>query len=526
MIITQTDLINMRITANAPMTREEILKRLIEDDKKSAEYLAALDAERYYKRDQDIKAHDFRKSTIIDRVINDEGKEVDKEVEFSNPNRSNHRMQHRFLFNHVEQKVAYISGREPSITVDGAEPSDDGETGNEQWLYQNELAKTTGAKFRRMLLRWERKASLGGKAWVHHYKDKEGKLRQIVVPRTEGIAIYDTVHDNQIVEFIRHYSVQQTEGRGKAETVTVAEWWTDKEVTEYTSDKNGNFTISQPSRPHYETVTYVNGADGVTQVEKSREGRSWGRAPFVEMANNSDALTDLQVYKDLIDAYDLVASKGTNNLMDFNEFFAIIQGFGGDAASAIVRKLEINRAVSVGAAGAGNNVTMRQLDLQMQGRIDWLKQLWDAIHYFGSAVDPTKDHIGNAASGSSLEFQYSLLDLKAENMITEAESALVEYFWFITENLNRQNGTSYDADLVSIQFNKSRVTNNLETVTMITQSADLLPDKLLLQAHPLVKDADQAYKDLLAEREKKLSRQREMFGTFGGYPKPKNDDDE
>jgi SPP1 family phage portal protein len=153
----------------------------------------------------------------------------------------------------------------------------------------------------------------------------------------------------------------------------------------------------------------------------------------------------------------------------------------------------------------------------MEGRINWLKELWESIHYFGCAVDPTKDSIGNAASGISLEFQYSLLDLKANNMITEAEPALVEYFWFITEDFNRQNNTNYDADLVSIQFNKSRVTNNLETVTMITQSADLLPDKLLLQAHPLVKDADQAYKDLLAEREEKLSRQREMFGAFGEH---------
>ena len=63
-MITQTELANMRISANAPMTREEILKQLIEDDKKSAEYLAALDAERYYKRDQDIKAHDLGSQSL------------------------------------------------------------------------------------------------------------------------------------------------------------------------------------------------------------------------------------------------------------------------------------------------------------------------------------------------------------------------------------------------------------------------------------------------------------------------------
>lgn len=521
-MITQTELINMRINASAAMSQEEILKKLIEEDRMSASYQAAADAERYYSKEQDIKAHDFQKSVILDRKVNNEGMEMDVEVVFNNPNRSNHKMQHRFLFNHVEQKVGYIAGREPSITVDGAESSADGKGGNAEWIYQNELAKTTGARFRRLLLQWQRRASLGGKAWLHEYKDRDGKLMQIVVPRTEGIPIYDTIYNSTLVEFIRYYSVQQTIAQGETETITHAEWWTAQDVTRYTSDSEGKFTVDGPSEPHYHTVTWVNGEDGVTQREVTREGRNWGRVPFVEMANNSDALTDLHVYKDLIDAYDLVASKGTNNLMDFNEFYAVIQGFGGDAAGAIVKKLEINRAVSVTSQGGG--VEMRQLDMQMQGRIDWLKALWDAIHYFGCAVDPSKDSVGNAASGVSLEFQYSLLDLKANNMIAEAELALTEHFWFVTEDINRQQNASYDADLVAVQFNKSRVTNNLETVQMIAQSTDMLPDKLLLQAHPLVKDADQAYKDLLAERHDRAKAQREIFGSFGTPLEPEDED--
>lgn len=525
-MITQTEIINMQISANAPMTRAEILKQLIEEDQKSDEFRAAQDAERYYKREQDIKGYDFRQSIILDRKTNDEGIEVDVEQTFINPNRSNHRMQHRFLFNHVEQKVSYISGREPSITVDGAEPSEDGKSGNEEWTYQNELAKTTGAKFRRLLLQWQRKASLGGKAWLHEYKDKDGQLKQLVVPRTEGVPIYDTTYNRTLVEFIRYYAIRQTVAHGKTETITRAEWWTDRDVTYFISDKSGKFDQEGATRSHYSTVTLVNGQDGETLVEKERKGKSWGKVPFVELANNSDALTDLHVYRDLLDAYDLVASKGTNNLMDFNEFYAVIQGYGGDAAGAIVKKLEINRAVSVGSAGTGNSVTMQQLDMQMQGRIDWLKQLWDAIHYFGCAVDPSKDSVGNAASGVSLEFQYSLLDLKANNMIAEAELALTDHFWFVTEDINRQSGSAYDSEKVSIQFNKSRVTNNLEVVQMITQSADLLPDKLLLQAHPLVKDADQAYKDLLSERVESQKRQRMIFGNFGEPVEPDEGENE
>lgn len=515
-MITQTDIVNLKISENAPMTDAEIVRHLIEEDQKSEEYRAAQVAERYYKKDQDIKGHDFQKSKIIDRKVDPETRE-EKDVEeyFINPNRSNHRMQYRFLFNHVEQKVSYISGREPSITVDGAEPSEDGKTGNEEWEYQNALAKTTGSKFRKMLLQWERRASLGGKAWVHEYKDAEGNLKQLVVPRTGGVPIYDTAYAETLIGFIRYYPIKETRAHGQTKTIFKAEWWEPDGVTRYTSDADGDYSADGPKESHYETVTYVTGPDGETLVERKREAKNWGRVPFVEMANNSDALTDLHPYKDLIDAHDLVASKGTNNLMDFNEFYAVIQGFGGDAASAIVKKLEINRAVVVGSAAQGNSVTMQQLDMQMQGRIDWLKELWDAIHYFGCAVDPSKDSIGNAASGVSLEFQYSLLDLKANNMITEAEQALIDHFWFVTEDFNRQNGTAYDPELVAIQFNKSRVTNNLELVQMIIQSQGLVPDKILLQAHPLVKDADQAYKDMLAMKEEQAKIQYELMGRFG-----------
>lgn len=158
---------------------------------------------------------------------------------------------------------------------------------------------------------------------------------------------------------------------------------------------------------------------------------------------------------------------------------------------------------------------MEQADLQMQGRLDWLKELWSAIHFFGCAVDTNADRIGNAPSGVSLEFQYSLLDLKADLMITEAALALENHFWFVTEDINRRENAQYNSELVSVTFNKSRITNRLETVTMIMQSENIVPERILLQAHPLVDDADQAYKDLLEQRKQKLKEQQVQFGSFG-----------
>lgn len=516
MLITETDLINMRISAGAAMNNAQILAELIAAHDTDPGRVRAIDADRYYKFEQDIKGLDFQKTTVINGD--------DAEEEFTNKNRSNVRIQHRFLFNQVEQKIGYISGKEPTIAVDNAKPSEAGTGGNEEFLFQTALTNTTDAKFRKVLLQWQRKTSLHGVSWLHEYKDAQGKLRQVIIGRDSFIPIYDTAFEQDLLEGIYYFPIEQRTGTEK-KIIYKAQWWTAKDVTYWI--QQGSSYIMDPDypvnpAPHYWEVIHVNGPDGVTRVEKSRTSISWGRIPFIEQANNADKLTDLEPIKDLIDAYDLVSSKGTNNLMDFNEFYAVIQGFGGDAASAIVKKLEVNRAVSVnGEKGA---IEMKQLDLQMAGRIDWLKELWKAIHVFGQAVDVSNDQMGTAPSGVSLKFQYTLLDLKANNMIIEAETALKDHLTFLTGEINKRDGKKYDPEMIRVTFNKSQITNDAETVRMIMNSDNLVPERILLAAHPLVTDVDQAYKDLLEQRKQKLEEQRAQFGEFGGQANTGNTD--
>lgn len=518
MLITQTDLINLRIQAGAAMSNAQILAELIASHETDPGRIKALDADRYYKGEHDIKALDFQKITIIDAN--------DAEEEFTNKNRSNVRIQHRFLFNQVEQKIGYISGKEPTIAVDDAKAPENETKGNEEFSFQTSLANTTDSKFRKILLQWQRKTSLHGVSWLHEYKDPKGKLREVIIGRDSFIPIYDTLYEQDLIEGIYYFPIEVREGTRK-KTIFKAQWWTASNVTYYI--QQGNSYILDPDylvnpAPHYWEVKKVNGPDGVTQIEKSRAPISWGRLPFIEQANNADKLTDLEPIKDLIDAYDLVSSKGTNNLMDFNEFYAVIQGFGGDTASAIIRKLEVNRAVSVG--GTGGSVEMKQLDLQMAGRIDWLKELWKAIHVFGQAVDVSNDQLGNAPSGVSLKFQYTLLDLKANNMIIEAETALKDHLSFVTGEINKRDKKEYDPEKIRVSFNKSQITNDAELVQMIIASENLVPERTLLAAHPLVHDVDQAYKDLIEQRKQKLEEQRQQFGEFGGQPNPADADEE
>lgn len=518
-MITLTDIANARIRQGAMLSDSAIIIDLLDSYVKEGAYIRASEGEAYYGGDHDIKDHDFQTSEIVyTDTTNPETPSLDTYETFRNPNASDRRVQHKFLFNHIEQKVGYISGREPTISVDGAKADDNG-GGNDLWRYQTELAKTTNARFSKILPEWERAASKYGVAWLHEYKDKTGALRQIVIGKLQGLPIYDTIHQQELVGFIYWYTVTENIS-GQEQIIKKVQWWTSANVTYWTESGSDGFVMDPDYQinpaPHYWEVIYGTGPDGVAQLEKSRTGKSWGRVPFVELANNPARLTDLQQYKDLIDAYDLISSTGTNNLLDFNEFYLAILGFGGDVANAIRKKLLVNKSVS--ATASTGSIEMKQAELDMQGRINWLKEIWSAIHFFGNAVDTNADRIGNAPSGVSLEFQYSLLDLKADLLITEAKLALTDHFWFVTEDLNRRNRTAYDSTLVNISFNKSRITNRLETVQMIVQSDNLVPERLLLQAHPLVDDADQAYKDLLEQRTQKLKEQRAMMPTYGKLP--------
>lgn len=509
MFITEMELQKLRLSAGGAMSEGEILTSLIKEDRECPSYRMALIADEYYEGRHDVLKHDFQVEYISETVTGDDGKSIEQETAYTNLNRSNLRSPNPFFWIHVEQKTYYVLGKEPSVSVD--------DTVTDWEAFGKELSKTTDAAFMNLLTDWATEASKGGRAWLKEYRDRDGRLRQAVIPRKNGIPVYDTAHDKELVEFIYHYDVELHLGRETKKKRTYAEWWTQKGVTYWYSDGETAAFLPDPDRPgvqpHFRTTTYVNGADGVTQVKKSSEGRTWERFPFVELCNNKGGISDLARYKDLIDAYDLIQSKGSNNALDFNEFFAILQGYGGETANAVVRKLRINQAVSI--TGQGGNIDLKQLDLAMTGRIDWLKVLRDAIHEFGMAVDIKSDSFGNAPSGVALKFQYTLLDLKANRLISQMRTALEQHFWFVTQDINKTAAASYDPAAINVTFNKSLITNDVETVSMIMASTDLVPERILMAAHPLVDDADKAMAEMEKQRKKQAEEARKAMGSYG-----------
>lgn len=483
MLLTQTDLINMKISAEAKINNSDIIKDLINDDVTSSLKKNMMLGEKYYQGEHDILEKDFTKEVLFS--TDDLGNE--KKEFFSNPNISNHHNIHTFHTILVDQKAAYLVGKEPTLTVDGAESDEN------KKLYENIISKFADEQFNDKVHDLIVGASNKGYEFIHFYYDSDSKLKFTIVPSNECIPIFDSNHQNELLELIRYYYITVVKGNEKVLRKKV-EWWTKDDVTYYIEDENGHFLLdsgySINPMPHWFEVSSLNG------IETKRVGHCWGKVPFVMLENNSRQTTDLQKIKGLIDAYDLISSQGTNDLVDLVTLYWCIQGYGGETASTIARKLRTNKAVNI--SDASGSIDAKQVELPVSGRLEWLKFLRRDIFNFGMGID-TDNEVFGTASGVSLKFRYTQLDLKANAMIPKLKKAIREMIWFFTDDFNRVNGTNFDSQCVRITINKTMITNESETVEIIKNSQGILSNKTLLKYHPYVEDANAEIREIESE---------------------------
>jgi predicted AlkP superfamily pyrophosphatase or phosphodiesterase len=59
---------------------------------------------------------------------------------------------------------------------------------------------------------------------------------------------------------------------------------------------------------------------------------------------------------------------------------------------------------------------------------------------------------------------------------------------------------------------------------MIAQSDNIVPERMLLAAHPLVDDIDEAYKQLLEQRQQRIEQQQAFMSDYGQPPENEEED--
>lgn len=493
MEITNMDLIRQKLAAEGNLSFSSILKLILKDDESNPAKGMMRTGESYYRGEHEVLKHDFQKSQIYG--------EHGQITTARNRNNSNHHNMHNFYGLQVDQKAAYILGKPPTVTVEGAEDN--------AALKRFEDAITaisSDEKFADILGDYIVGASNKGLEWLHLYYDRDSVLQYAIVPAEEVIPFYDADHQEELTELIRYYSVAVIQN-GEEKLRKKIAWWTKEDVTFYEETEDGEFILDTALNPnpraHWYDVTHTD------QVEVSRQPQSWGRVPFIPLYNNRIHASDVTRVKGLIDAYNLISSASTNNQIDLVELYWMIQGFGGEAAKEVRERLQINKVVSI--PDPEGKIAAQQVTLNVQERIAWLALLRKDIYHLGQAVDTDADKFGNSPSGVSLQFQYTLLDQKADTLILKLKRAMKDFFWFITEDINRKGGTRYDSTLVRFDINKAKVINTLETAQMVQMLQGIVPDTTLYQLLPFIDDAAQAMDEMEAQKDANAKRQKDVF---------------
>ncbi|MBQ3568007.1 MAG: phage portal protein [Anaerotignum sp.] len=478
MFITEMELLKARLAAGKRLNDSHILKEILLEDSSSERKRKMEEGERYFRGEHDILQKDFRRSPVSET-----GQDGEERMQmFFNPNRSNHHCVNPFHHTLVTQKTAYLVGREPTITVKG---------GNME--FEKMLAEASDEQFNGTLQRWIIGAANKGVEYLHVYYDEEGEFRYCIVPAEEIIAVYDEVYQQDLKEVIRYYDIKVLDG-GREKTRRRVEWWTADSVTRYTEDSNGEF-LQEDTGGHWAVTEMLDGE------EKETLHHGWGRVPFIPLRNNEREMTDLQPVKGLIDAYDYISSEGTNTLLDMVDLYWVIQGYGGETAGAVARKLQVNKAVQI--SDSSGSVEAKQVELPVEGRLDWMKMLRKDIFHFGMGVDTDSDDWGRSASGVALKFQYAMFYLKINGIIPEIRRCVKEFFRFVVEDRNRESGTDWNWKDIIVTLNTNSITDDMETMQIIQASKGIVSEKTLLGRHPFVEDVNSEMEQLERERKGK-----------------------
>lgn len=424
---TQTEIFDTIVRSNNKQeTLEEMVIRYIKSHESKIADISI--GQEYYEQRPDI----IKESAPVDATGH-----VD-------PLKPDDRMITNFHANLVDQKVSYLVGKPIAFKHT-----------DENII--NQIDEALGNRFDDKMHSLLTGASNKGIEWLHPYLDEQGEFKLFRVPAEQAIPIWNDKEHEELEGFIRMYEI---------ENVTKVEYWDDESVSYYVYE-NGALL------PDYSNNLVSNKTHFSTG--------SWGKIPFIPFKNNDLEMSDIFMYKTLIDAYNRRLSDLSNMFKDSNELTYILTNYDDQELSEFKRLMRYYGAVKVSDTGGVDTI---EVEVPVENSKKYLDELYQKVMLFGQAVDFSSDKFGAAPSGVALEFLYTNLNLKADKLARKTKVAIQELLWFVYEHFNIPG----DYKDVDISFNYNKVANTELQVQMAQQSMGVVSHETVLENHPYVED--------------------------------------
>lgn len=447
---------------------EPVILQLIREHKSSKALQWMLTGERYYAVENDLLQMErpYRKSYQAD-----------------------HRLIHATYKNIVDEKIGYVFSKNAAITAET-------EAGARQ------IIDTLGTGFHYQLETLGFEASNKGIGWARPYIGRNQKFALFVPPSEQIIPGWKDATHTELDYVIRYYTTKVWRFDRRVE-VTNVEVWTADQVSYYRIDGSSLLRLEDEEGHFYQ--------DG--------EPETWGKVPWIPFKNNRNELPDIKFIKSLIDDYDLTRSEVANYIEEVKNLIFVLKGYSGDSLDEFLEHIYRNRAIILDADDDfKSDVETLTPKMDVDVSKTHYEQLKRDILEGAQAVNRDLDKFGAAPSGVALEFLFSGLELKSNQIESEFRrgfEAVVDFAYDYLERLNR----NVKRETVSIVFNHDMAKDEKAIIESCNESRGLVSQDTILANHPWVVDV-QKEKELLAV-------EKEESAVFQAIPPlPVSDDEE
>lgn len=373
--------------------------------------------------------------------------------------KADNRIAHNFHQLITDEEVDYLLSYAPLIDIGSKENNE-------------KIIEALGDRFLKISRELDIEACNSGCAWLHYWVDEKEEIAYASVPSDQVLPILADNLQMTVERLIRYYRITRKEGIVKKSYLRVEVW--DETTCEY-------FIL--PGDQDYFTLGLARDDGTITH--------KLGRIPFIMYPNNNRNQGNLEKYKGLIDAYDIVMSGYVNDVVDIQQVIYILENYAGTDLEDFTKDLKRFKAVTVGNDGIdGSRGDLRTLSIEIpvEARNSLLEILKKQIYTAGQALSRDITSVGNA-SGQTLKFFYRDLDLKVGDKEVEFTVGYCELIRAICEykklNVKGQIG---------ITFTRNRISNDEETAQICKDSVGVIPTELIWANHPFVDDVEKCRK--------------------------------
>lgn len=350
-------------------------------------------------------------------------------------------------------------------------------------------------------------ASNAGVAWLHYWHDDKDGFQYAIVPSFQIIPVWSTKLDKKLLAVLRVYKDYDENG----DEWDVYEYWTDTECSAFRKRTDSSFDglVTAPMFTDFYLAGLTNNENVLPH--------DYGRVPFIPFFNNNSGSRDLDVVKNLIDAYDKAFSGFVDDLEDIQEVIFVLTNYGGQDMQQFLSDLKYYKAISLDSTGDGDKsgVSTLSIEVPVEARDKLLEITRKAIFDMGQGVDPQQQGL-DATSGEAMKFLYALLELKAGLMETEFRLGFAELVRAILHDAGQS------ADAITQTWTRTSIRNDAELADMCSKSVGIVSKKTILKNHPFVENAEAEEKQLEKEQKEAEDAADIYGGSIGNADKEDN----